>query len=92
MPKTAPKKAKTVRKVAATKTRSITRKPAAPATATSGSYHHQRDQFFITHPNARVLLAIFILAVAIYIGVMLWGQVTLYSAEVNTPGAVPATF
>ena len=55
--KTAPKKATKRAPARATK-----------KTASKTRYHHERDQFFVEHPNAKWLLALFIIATAIFIG------------------------
>lgn len=86
MPKTTSKKSAHT----TTKTKKVTRKPTS--THNAGSYHHQREQFFVTHPNGKTLLTVFVLAVAVYVGALLWGQILLYNAEVMTPGAVQANF
>lgn len=70
-------------------TRTTSHKTSGP---TPGSYTHQRDAFFETHPNSRPLLVVLVLAIAVYIGAMLWGQITLYNAEVANPGLVEASF
>ena len=48
-------------------------------------YISQRDSFFVSHPNARILLGIFIVSVAIFIGVWWWAemQVMNYTAQME---------
>lgn len=60
--KTAPKKA--TRRVRTTVTKSSQK-------SWLQSYIEQREHFFATHPNARLLLAIFIIAVAIYVAMLI---------------------
>lgn len=48
-------------------------------------YVSQRDGFFVAHPNMRILLGIFIVSVAIFIGVWWWAemQVMNYTAQME---------
>lgn len=49
-------------------------------------YVHHRNRFFEEHPNARWLIGIFIIAVAVYIGV-LWRNNQYHKAVAEILGA-----
>lgn len=86
MAKTAQKKTTSSKKKT---TRTTTRKSSSP---TPGSYTHQRDAFFKAHPNSRMLLAVLVLSIAVYIGAVVWGQLIINDIAVSNPGAVQAYF
>lgn len=77
-----------MKKTARTKTKSHS-KPTRTTSRTSSKSsktwtHHyvaQREDFFNNHPNARILLGIFIVMVALYIGVSFWGRARVADAE-----------
>ncbi len=46
-------------------------------------YVAERDTFFIDHPNARVLLGIFVVCVALFIGIWFWGEVQIMNDEIR---------
>jgi len=51
--------------------KTVRRAPAKRATksvARASRYHSERDQFFVDHPNGKLLLAVFIIATAVFIG------------------------
>ena len=59
---------------------------AKKSVAKVSTYHHHRNRFFEDHPNARILLGLFVVAVAVYIGV-LWRNYQIHNAVAEILGA-----
>jgi len=70
------------------KSRIVARSTAKKVTRTSPprgvvhEYVRQRDSFFQTHPNAQMLLGIFIVLVAVFIGIKIWGDMQIMNYQV----------